>query len=156
MGQKDHAPFRNSRSTYFSEPCTGELRRIPLPRTLVYKAGGYLPLPIDVPLGGGFFLPHIALLFLASNKAPLGERAEELRFDGTLWPDTLVQPQARGLRVARSAAHRQASLRGARRLPLLPDLHPNLPPLARAGRLHRRGAHKGGRGGRGGQGRTRA
>src|ERR671920_1880283 len=96
---------------------------------------------------GGFFLPHIALLFLASNKAPLGERAEELRLDGTLWPDTLVQPQARGLRVARSAAHRRASLRGARWLPLLPDWHPNLPPLARARRLHRRRAHPGGRGG---------
>src|SRR5215203_4936687 len=64
-------------------------------------------------------------------------------------PDSLVQPRARGLRVARSPHYRRASPRGARWLPLLCDLHPHLPRVAPAGSRNRSGAHKGGRGGQG-------
>src|SRR5215218_11475549 len=76
-------------------------------------------------------------------------------------PDALVQPHARGLRVARSPHYRRASPRGARGLPLLCDLRPDLPRVAPAGSLHRSGAHEGGRGvqatepGRGAGGRRR-
>src|SRR5215212_1086010 len=62
-------------------------------------------------------------------------------------PDTLVQPHARGLRVARSPPNRRASPPAAGWLPLLCDLHPDLPRVAPAGCLHRSGPHEGGRGG---------